>query len=61
MSQRGVLIGRGYVKNKGQVEVYQDLDKTTFLHCLTKRGEWIFVNRNRVRITERANNGSQES
>lgn len=52
MSVRGEFIGNGYVKGKGPVKVFADLDKTTFLHCLTKRSEWIFVNRNRVIFTK---------
>lgn len=49
---RGAFIGHGYVKNKGPVEIFQDLDTTQRVHCLTNRDEWIFINRNRVVFTK---------
>ena len=49
---RGAFIGHGYVQGKGPVEVFADLDKTTRLHCLTRRDEWIYINRNRVVFTK---------
>lgn len=57
---RAVYIGPGYVKNKGPVDVYSDDERTDRLHCLTKRDEWIYLNRNRVVFTKGPQSNAKE-
>lgn len=49
----GAYIGPGYIKGKGPVDVYASTRSTGWVHALTKRDEWLFINRKRVVFTKR--------
>ena len=51
MAMRGQLIGEGYLRGKGPVRIYKDLDSTDYLFCSTmKREGSYFVPRWRVQF-----------
>lgn len=53
MLRRGALLGRGYVKNIGMVDIYHDTDNPKMFICLDKRDNWRFIPRTRVSFRKR--------
>lgn len=57
---RGPYVGPGYVRGKGPVDVYST-EKPDRMDCLTRRDEWISVNRNRVIFKKRKDTAHEDN